>query len=220
MPYPQRFQTCFYCEADMKIPTATSGPFTGVVAADSPKLPFYWGGSASFPSLTHLGPATPATLEPTGWTLFSSMYNAYKVTRSQMKVKVESGSSLNNFSCTILPMNNPSSGLTIYQARTMPNSRSGSFYTSKSNEGFGKDGFLTHNWNAAQSIGFTQAEVKADTFELVSGASFGPGYGVGWKVFLITSTLDVTGGYDSLLRVRIKYEVEMYNNLGMDIPTT
>jgi hypothetical protein len=220
MPIPQRYRTNFYCEADFKLPSATSGPFTGVVACDSPKLPFYWGGSASFPSLTFLGPATAATLQPTGWSRLAFIYNQYKVIRSEMKLKVEGGTSLNNFSATILPMNNPSSSVTIYQARTLPYSVSGSFLVSKRNEGCDKEGFLCHRWEAGESVGYTPAEVKADTFEFVSTSSAGPAYGIGWKVFLITSTGDVTGTYDSLVRVRIKYEVEMFDTLAMNIPNT
>jgi hypothetical protein len=91
---------------------------------------------------------------------------------------------------------------------------------SKRNEGCDKDGFLVHRWNAATSVGYSPAEVKGDTFEFVSTSSAGPSYGIGWKVFLITSTGDVTGAYDSLVRVRIKYEVEMFDTLAMNIPNT
>jgi len=221
LPLPQRYITCLYVEADYKLPTATSGPWVGQVAADAPHLPFRWGGSSSFSSLTFIGPKTEATLEPTGFSTLNAIYANWKCTSSQFKIKVESGSSLNNFTCTVVPTTTPSSGLTMYEARTMPNAKSASFYVSKRNEGCGADGFLTHNWNAVTAGGLTAAEVKGDTFELVSGSSFGVGFGIAYKVFLMTSTLDVTGSYDSLVRIRVRYDVELWNPLGLTtIPQT
>jgi len=212
-PFPPRFKTRFYVEGDWKIPSATSGPFVGHVCANYPSYPFYPGGSASFTGLTYLGPSSVAALRPTGWSslINSSMYANYKVTRSKIYVNISATLSSNNFTASLIPVNTYTSNPSAYIIRTQPFCKTGMFSNSKSNEGCDKDGWLTNTYTPERLTGYTQEEVKADTYQLVGSGPIDPAQEAWYYLTFNTNSLDVTGTEPALLRVRVWYDVEMFN---------
>jgi len=212
-PFPPRFQTTFFVEGDWKIPAATSGPFVGHVCANYPSYPFYPAGSASFTTLTYLGPSSVAALRPTGWSslINSTMYTNYKVTRSTISVNISGTLSSNNFTASLIPVNTYASNPSAYIIRTQPFCKTGMFSNSKNNEGCDKNGWLTNTYTPGRLTGYTPFEVKADTYQLVGSGSIDPAQEAWFYLTFNTNSLDVTGTEPALLRVRVSYDVEMFN---------
>jgi hypothetical protein len=221
MPFPPRFRTIMYCEADYSVPIATGPLYSGYFLLNWPTLPFHPGGSSAFPSLTFLGPATEATLQPTGYTLFANLvdfYNNFKVYFTEVSVKQSAASSDNNVDCVIVPSSSVSTPSDIYLARTQPFAKVGSFNTGRPNEGCDKDGFLKARFNVAELLGLTKIEAKADTYLSASNITSSPTAILYSHVFFQTCSLDVTANSKCLVRLRLKYEIEFWNQTQASLP--
>jgi len=214
-PLPQRFQTSFWCEADYKIPIATASVTSGAVSMNLLDNPFYPGGSSAFPSYTFLGPATEATLQPTGYSQLAGvsgpgLYNTMKIRRATIKIRWNGSNSGNNVVLTVVPTINTASYANVYSARTAPFARQATFSVSKPNAGVDKEGWFTYTVDPYRIIGLDRAEEKADTFLLVPSAATTASYGLQWFVVLQSNDLDVSSTTASLFQVRLHWDVELY----------
>lgn len=190
---------------------ATASLTTGAVKLNAPYLPFRPGGSSAFPSFTFLGPATEATLQPTGYsTLVSAnLYQNYKVRKSSISLKWNGSNSGNNVTVTVVPALNIASFSSIYNARTAPFAKQGSFSVSKPNTNCGADGWFHHSIEPLRLYGASRAEAKADLF-IDSGAyNLDPSVTQWWFIWFQSNDLDVSSTTASLLQVRVRYEVEL-----------
>jgi hypothetical protein len=214
-PLPQRFRTALWCEGDYKIPIATASTTSGVLSMNLLNLPFYPGGSSAFPSYTFLGPATEATLQPTGYSQLAGvtgpgLYNTLKIRRATIKIRWNGSNSGNNVVLTVVPSLNTNTFASVYSARTAPFARQATFSVSKPNTGVDRDGWFTYTVDPYRIIGLDRIEEKADTFLLVPSAAVTSSYGLQWFVILQSNDLDVSSTTASLFQVRLHWDVEFY----------
>jgi hypothetical protein len=223
LPFPSRFLTRMCIEADMKVAAATATITSGYCWANVLDRPFYnIGGSvATFPSYTHLGPATAATLQFTGATsLFNStLFQFYKITRSMIQVRVDPGPANADLEVLVLPSISSAAPSTIYTARTQKYVKTAKFSSTGNAQGVSSNGFLTSQVSSAQGLGYSASEVKNDIYAEVG--QFGvvlPTSGFVWQVWLQTCDANVTVGA-ALLRVRLEVDVECMLHASA-LPTT
>ncbi len=211
-PVPPRFITSFYCEADYKIPIATASITNGAVKLNSPWLPFRPGAASAFASANFLGPASETTLLPTGWSTLCSnnLYAAGKCIRSTIWVRINPTTGSGATSCVVFPQFNTLSVSSIYQARTLPYTKQCVFNSIKNNVGTGPGGWLRHSISPAAYIGYSPIEAKADIQANVFQYNADCPLSLWWGVWFQTVDLDVTATVNSLLQVRVKYDVELY----------
>lgn len=215
-PLPRRLVTEFWCEADYKIPIASSSIQVGSVKLNSVWLPFRPGGSSAFSTMTYLGPGAETTLQPTGYsTLFSpSLYGNYKVRRSTISVRWNGSNSGNNVVAVIVPTFNTTSVSSVYQLRTMPYAKEGSFSVSKPNLGTTRSGWLTSSINPDTYFGFDRLESKADIIGNTGVEGADPNTTMWWQVYLQSNDLDVSSTTASLFQVRMHWLVEC---MGLEV---
>lgn len=211
-PLPRRFRVDFWCEADYKIPIAAAALVIGSVKCNSLYQPFRPGGSTAFPGYTFLGPATETSLRPTGFTnlVQSNLYGLVKVLRSRIHVRWNGSNSGNNVMCVIAPTLNTQVPVNIYQARTVPFAKEGSFSVSKPNVGADKNGWISHEINPMTIYGLNSQEFKADIQANVSTGGGDPAILTYWNVFLQSNDEDVTSTTASTLQVRLEWFVELF----------
>lgn len=219
IPIQESMYTVFSCEADYKIPIATASITSGAVKLNSPWLPFRPGGSSAFGSYTFLGPATEATLMPTGYTtlLSSSLYNFYKVLRSTIEIRWSGSNSANNVIVTVIPTYNTTSFATIYTARAAPYARQCTFSVSKPSTGVGRDGFFRYSIDPYKIYGYNRPEAKADTLSASSGWNSDPGLTLWWQIFVQSSDLDVSSVTASSFQVRVRYHTQAFGLVQMPV---
>jgi hypothetical protein len=212
LPIPRRFQTSFVVEADYKVPIATASLWNGAVKLNSLWLPFRPGGATAFSAATFLGPATEATLLPTGFSQIctNSLYNNIKTLKSTISVRLQPTTGSGATSCVVFPQFNTLSVSDIYHARTLPYSKQAIFNSLKANVGTNRSGWLTNSIDPEQYIGYDHLEGKADIIANVSGVTADPSVTMWWGIFFQTSDLDVTATVNTLLQIRVKYDVELY----------
>lgn len=208
---PPRFVTSLTCEADYKIAAATGSLTSGFAYANSLFTPFYNvnGVVATLP-YTHLGPATAATLQPSGVTslLNSNLYSFYKVTRSRIRLQLIPGPACANVEVTVAPSVSTTQPSTIYIAKGAPYSRSVMF----SSTGNSQSKFLNSQISPSQMLGLSGLEAKADIADLgqvFSSTPQTPALAYVWSIFLQTCDGNQFVAA-SLLRVRLEWDVEMY----------
>jgi len=212
LPLPRTFVTEFYCEADYKIAVGTASATSGAVKLNAPWLPFRPGGSSAFPSFTFLGPATEATLLPTGYSTVANslMYQQYKVLRSTIAIKWNGSNSGNNVTMCVVPAVNTTSFTGVYTSRTSPYARQSTFSVSKPNVGVARDGWFRYTVDPEVIIGATRVEGKADMFVNAAYYNNDPTLTLFWFVWLQSNDLDVTTTTASLFQVRMHYQVQLF----------
>jgi hypothetical protein len=217
-PFPQRYRTRFYVESAWAVPIAVAATFDGIVGFNDLTHPF----NSAFSALTYLGPATAATLEPTGLTtlLNANMYQSYKVFNSTIGLKFSSTTSSNNMLCTIVPSTSSSLTTDIYVQRTQPLARNGCFNASKPDEGCNQQGYLVNSRTVAQVLGLSQLQFDADDSLLVAGVGGGPASTIYWYIFFQAIDQDVSSATKSILQVRVSYDVELWNLTGAEMKQT
>lgn len=212
LPFPESVRTTFFCEADYKIAIATASITSGAVKLNSPWLPFRPGASSAFSSYTFLGPATEATLLPTGWSVLATanLYQFYKVLRSTIRIRWSGANSSNNVVVTVIPTFDVASFSSIYTARAAPMARQATFSVSKQSTGVDRDGWFTYSFDPYKLYAATRSEEKGD---LVSGGgtyNTDPLVVLWWQVFVQSTDLDVSATTASLFQVKVKYDVELF----------
>jgi len=216
-PVPRVFRTEFYCEAEYKIPISTATITQGSVKANSLFAPFRPGGSSAFPSFTFVGPATETSLRPTGFTDLTqgNLYQSIKTIRSDIAVRWNGSNSGNNCMAVLVPSLDTNLPTSIFQARTMPFMKEGTFSVSKPNTNCDKAGWLRHSVNPMTVYGLTPLEFKADVTANVTTPTTDAAIGVWWTLILQTNDEDVTSTSASTLQVRLHWIVEMYQMESM-----
>ncbi len=209
-PFPPRFVTRFTCEADYKIAAASGSITTGYVYGNSLFTPFYnVNGAAATLPYTHLGPATAATLQPSGATslLNSNLYSDYKITRSKISIVLLPGPACANVEATIAPSIATNQPSTIYIAKTAPYSKSAMFTST----GGAANRALTVQISPPQFFGLSRLQGKADVGEFMQTFSSSlqtPLFAFVWSIFLQTCDGNQTVAA-SLLRVRLEWDAEL-----------
>jgi len=219
IPIPERMRTSFYVEADYKVPIATASISSGAVKLNSAWLPFRPGGSSAFPSYTFLGPATESTLLPTGFSQLCSanLYQLVKVVRSTIMIRWNGSNSGNNVVLTVVPALDIASFSTIYTVRAAPLARQATFSVSKGNSGTNRGGWFRYSINPYILNSATNAEAKGDLTAGVSGFNLDASINFWWHVYLQSNDLDVTATTASLLQVRVRYDVELFQLTQMSV---
>ncbi len=213
LPIPRRFRTTFVCEADFQIPMATAAVSSGVVCINDLRLPFYYGGSAGFPSYTFLGPGSGVnSLRPTGFSTIctANLYSYYKILRSRLMVRWNGATIGDSVSCVVLPIVDIISPTDIYTARTFPYAKQCTFSTAKGNTNTNRDGWLVCSINPRNLSGFTPTEWAADWADFTGTAVTPPSIQFVWKVFLATNDAGVTAG-DNSIQFRLISDVELFS---------
>lgn len=216
-PIPRVLQTEFYCEAEYKIPIATASVTQGSVKLNSLFAPFRPGGSSAFPSFTFVGPATESSLRPTGFTDLTSgnLYQSIKTLRSDIAVRWNGSNSGNNCMAVLVPTLNTNLPSSIFQARTLPFMKEGTFSVSKPNTNCDPSGWLRHSCNPMEVYGLTPLEFKADATANVSTPTTDSALDLWWTLFLQTNDEDVTSTSASTLQVRLHWIVQMFQMESM-----
>lgn len=218
LPLPERLRTSFTCEADYKIPVSTASITSGAVKLNSPYLPFRPSGATAFPSFTFQGPATEATLLPTGWSQLANanLYKFFKVVKSTIMVRISGTLTANNCVVTVIPSDNATSFSNIYTARAAPLARQSAFCASKPNMGTNRQGWSSYSIDPYVLYSGTRLEAKADV-SLAGTYNVDPLLVAWWFVFLQTNDLDITATSASLLQVRVRYDVELFEPSQMSV---
>lgn len=218
LPIPERIRTSFTCEADYKIAVSTASTTSGAVKLNSPWLPFRPGGNSAFGSYTFLGPATESTLLCTGWSQLANanLYLFNKVVRSTIKIRMSGANSANNVTLTVVPALDVASFASIYTVRAAPLARQATFSVSKPNTGVGRDGWFSYSIDPYVLTSATRAEAKGD-ISLAGSYNLDPLTVLWWHVYVQTNDLDVSSTTASLLQVRVKYDVELYQLTQMSV---
>jgi len=211
IPLPVNYRTEFWCEADYKVPVATAALTGGNIKLNSLFLPFRNGGSTAFPSYTFLGPATEATLEPTGYStiMSSTLYQYSKVLSCELKLRWNGTNTGNNVILTVVPAEDGTSYSDVFHARTGPFAREYTFNASKPHENVARDGWATYRISPYRVLGLNRTEAKADLFRNQATALADPLDKITWYVFVQTQDNDVTSSSANVLQVRLHYFVEL-----------
>lgn len=209
-PFPECFKTRFWLEGDYKVSAATASSTGGVLAANNLTNPLWPGGASAFPSFTYLGPATEATLQPTGYSNLagSTFYLYYKVTACRVRVNWQQGIAQSDVFCTIVPTLDNTKPSSQYIARTQPMAKSGTFSSGKANAGAVKGGWLSHSVTPARVLGYTREQARLDIGNFNTTVSTGPFLGFAWKFFFQTTDESVTTGI-ATFRIRLEWDVEL-----------
>ncbi len=218
LPIPERVRTTFSCEADYKIPIATASITSGAVKLNSPWLPFRPGGVSAFGSYTFQGPATEATLLPTGWSQLATanLYQTVKVLRSTIMIRWNGSNSGNNVVLTVVPATNVASFSDIYQVRAAPLARQATFSVSKPNTGTDRGGWFRYSIDPYVLTAATRAEEKGD-LSLATNYNLDPIVTLWWHVYLQSNDLDVSATTASLFQVKVIYDVELFQLTQMSV---
>lgn len=221
VPFPPNFVTEYWCEADYRIPTATTGSTQGSPKLNSLMLPFSPGGSSAFPSYTYLSSVSEATLNPTGWSTLcnGSLYQNYKVTWAEIKVKVTPTLTTDNVTVVVVPSDNPSFPINAYVARTQRYARVAAFNASKADQGVTPDGWLTISFNPYDLMGFTSLEGKADVSLGATDYADDPSRLLQWVVFVQTVDGDAFNA-PALFQVKMHWRAQLWYDMVPNLKET
>ncbi len=209
-PFPPRLVTRMTCESDYKIAAASATITSGYAYGNTLFTPFFnVNGSAATLPYTFLGPATAATLQPTGATslLNSNLYSDYKVTRSRIRIMLMPGPACANCEVTVAPSIATNQPSTVYIAKTAPYAKTAVFTST----GGPANRALNVQVSPAQFFGLSRLQGRADDAELTQTFTSSlqtPLLAFVWTIYLQTCDGNQTVAA-SLLRVRLEWDVEL-----------